>query len=298
MRTGAARILVACVAILLATAPRLHTQEPLAVARQLYAAAEYEEALQLLDGLPAAAVGEEQQAVEFYRALCLLALGRRADADRALDALVTHDPMYRPADDLSPRLRAAVSDAKRRVLPALVQQQYHDARTAYDRKAFADAATGFRRVVDVLNDPDMSQPAAQPPLSDLRTLASGFHDLTVKAMAPPPPPPPPPVPVVLPPRIYTGEERGVVPPVAIRQDLPRFPGAVRPGGIRAVVEVLVDEQGNVESAVMLVSAVPAYDKILLTAASRWLYYPATVDGTPVKFRKRIQVTINEPSVQR
>lgn len=298
MRTGAARILVACVAILLATAPRLHTQEPLAVARQLYAAAEYEEALQLLDGLPAAAVGEEQQAVEFYRALCLLALGRRADADRALDALVTHDPMYRPADDLSPRLRAAVSDAKRRVLPALVQQQYHDARTAYDRKAFADAATGFRRVVDVLNDPDMSQPAAQPPLSDLRTLASGFHDLTVKAMAPPPPPPPPPVPVVLPPRIYTGEERGVVPPVAIRQDLPRFPGAVRPGGIRAVVEVLVDEQGNVESAVMLVSVVPAYDKILLTAASRWLYYPATVDGTPVKFRKRIQVTINEPSVQR
>jgi len=292
------RILAACVVIMLATAPRLHTQEPLAAARQLYAAAEYEEALRVLDTLPPAALRDERQGVELYRALCLLALGRRADADRALEVLVTHDPMYRPTDDLSPRLRVAFTDARRRVLPAVVQQQYSEAKTAYDRKAFADAAAGFRRVVDVLNDPDMSPSASLPPLSDLRTLASGFHDLSVKAIAPPPPPPPPPDPVVVPPRIYTGEERGVVPPVAIRQELPRFPGAVRPGGVKGVVEVLIDEEGGVESAAMLVSTVPSYDKLLLTAASRWLYYPATADGKPVKFRKRIQVTINEPAVQR
>jgi hypothetical protein len=121
-------------------------------------------------------------------------------------------------------------------------------------------------------------------------------------MAPPPPPPPPPAaaaPVVpLPPRIYTGEERGVVAPVALKQELPRFPGAVRPGGVKGVVEVIIDQEGAVESAVMLAPTVPAYDKMLLTAASRWLYYPATVDGKPVKFRKRIQVTINEPTTQR
>jgi TonB family protein len=292
-----ARILLACVAIMLATAPRLYAQEPLAAARQLYAAAEYEQALQLLDGLPPPAAREDRQSAELYRALCLLALGRRADADRSLDALVTHDPMYRAADDWSPRMRAAFTDAKRRVLPVVVQQQYQEAKTAYDRKAFADAATAFRRVVDVLNDPDMKQAAAQPPLADLRTLASGFHDLSVKAIPPPPPPPPPPDPVVLPPRIYTGEERGVMAPVVIRQDLPRYPGTVRPGGATGVVEVVIDEEGSVESSSMLVSTVAAYDKLLMTAAGRWLYYPATVDGKPVKFRKRIQITINAPAAR-
>jgi protein TonB len=284
---------------MLATAARLHGQEPLNAARQLYAAAEYEQALQLLEGLPPSASREERQGVDLYRALCLLALGRRADADRALDALVSHDPMYRPADDLSPRMRTAFTDARRRVLPALVQQEYQQAKTAYDRKAFSDAASAFRRVVDVLNDPDMSHVASQPPLSDLRMLASGFHDLSVKAMAPPPAPPPPPspppAPVVLAPRIYTGDEAGVQQPVAIAQELPRFPGTVRPGGVTGIVEVLIGEAGSVESAVMLASTVPAYDKMLLNAASRWLYYPATVNGKPVKFRKRIQVTINEPA---
>jgi protein TonB len=287
---------------MLATAVRLHAQEQLNAARQLYAAAEYEQALQLLEGLPPSASREERQGVDLYRALCLLALGRRADADRALDALVTHDPMYRPADDLSPRLRTAFTDARRRVLPVLVQQEYQQAKTAYDRKAFSDAASAFRRVVDVLNDPDMSHVASQPPLSDLRMLASGFHDLSVKAMAPPPAPPPPPspppAPVVLAPRIYTGDEIAVQQPVAIAQELPRFPGTVRPGGVTGIVEVLIGEAGGVESAVMLASTVPAYDKMLLNAASRWLYYPATVNGKPVKFRKRIQITINEPSAPR
>lgn len=301
MSMRVARIVVVCVGLMLATAARLHAQDPLAAARQLYAAAEYEQALQVLEGLPAAASREERQGVDLYRALCLLALGRRADADRALDALVVHDPMYRPTDDLSPRMRTAFTDARRRVLPTLVQQQYQEAKTAYDRKAFADAASTFKRVVDVLNDPDMSQVASQPPLADLRTLASGFHDLSVKAMAPPPPPPPPPsppAPVVVAPRIYTGEERGVVQPVAIAQELPRFPGTVRPGGLTGIVEVLIGEAGGVESAVMLASTVASYDKLLLAAASRWLYYPATVNGKPVKFRKRIQVTVNEPTPQR
>lgn len=294
----AALVLAACVVMMLATAPRLHTQEPLAAARQLYTAAEYEEALRVLDGLPPAALREERQTAELYRALCLLALGRRADADRALEALVTHDPLYRLADDLSPRLRAAFTDARRRVVPALVQQQYSEAKHAFDRKEFVSAASGFKRVVDVLSDADLAQAVSQPPLSDVRTLAAGFHDLSLKAIAPPPPPPPPPVPVALPPAIYTGEEPNVTPPVAIRQELPRFPGAVRPGGVKGVIEVVIDEEGSVASAVMLVPTMPSYDKMLLTATARWLYYPATRDGKPVKFRKRIQITINEPSARR
>jgi tetratricopeptide (TPR) repeat protein len=293
----AARVLVTCVIMMLATAPRLHAQEPLAVARQLYAAAEYEDALRLLEGLPlGSASREERQAAELYRALCLLALGRRADAERTIEALIAQDPLYRPTDDLSPRLRAAFGDAKKRVLPALVQQQYTEAKHAFDRKDFAGAAAGFKRVVDVLHDPDIAQSASQGPLADLRTLAVGFHDLSLKAIPPPSPPPPPdpPAPVSLPPTIYTGEEPNVVPPVALRQDLPKFPGAVRPGGLKGIIEVVIDAEGAVESAAMLVPTVPAYDKMLLTAAARWVYYPATVDGKPVKFRKRIQINVNEP----
>lgn len=296
MRT--ARVLVTCVVIMLATAPRLYAQEPLTAARQLYAAAEYEEALRLLEGLPTAASREERQVAELYRALCLMALGRRADADRALDTLVAQDPLYRPADDLSPRLRTAFTDARRRVLPAIVQQQYTDAKHAFDRKDFTGAASGFKRVVDVLNDPDLTQAAAQPPLADVKTLAAGFHDLSIKAIAPPPPLPPPPPPVILPPAIHTGEEPNVTPPVAIRQELPRFPGAVRAGGAKGIIEVVIDEDGAVESAAMVVPTVPSYDKVLLTAASQWVYYPATREGKPVKFRKRIQINVHEPAAPR
>jgi hypothetical protein len=32
----------------------------------------------------------------------------------------------------------------------------------------------------------------------------------------------------------------------------------------------------------------------LTAATKWTYRPATADGKPVKFLRRIQVNISEP----
>ena len=38
---------------------------------------------------------------------------------------------------------------------------------------------------------------------------------------------------------------------------------------------------------------PVYDPQLLSAAREWRYRPATVDGTPVKFRKMIQVTVEK-----
>ena len=297
MTMKVAQVAVMCLGLALATAPRPYAQEePLAAARQLYASAEYEDALRLLDTL---AVGkytrEERQTIDLYRALCLLAVGRHADADRTIEAMIALDPLYRPAGDLSPRMRTAFSDARKRVLPAIVQQRYSEARAAFDRKDFVAAASLFRRVVDALGDPDMAQAAAQPPLADLRTLAAGFHDLSVKATPPPPAPSPvEPPPVPAPPRVYTGEEINVAPPVAIRQNLPKFPGRVRPGGITGVVEVVINEAGAVESAVMVVPMAPAYDKLVLTGASNWMYRPASVNGTPVKFRKRIQISISEP----
>jgi len=68
--------------------------ESLALARDLYGAAEYERALGILDHLrtsTAPAPGSDVTAVEQYRALCLLALGRSADAEQAIAALVLAD---------------------------------------------------------------------------------------------------------------------------------------------------------------------------------------------------------------
>ena len=48
------------------------------------------------------------------------------------------------------------------------------------------AAEGFKQVVGVLNDPDLRSAANQPPLSDLRMLATGFGELSASAAAPPP----------------------------------------------------------------------------------------------------------------
>lgn len=301
MIMGITRVAVICLVILLLTAARLHAQDTLAAARDLYASAEYDNALKLLDRLSAgASSGDEQQSIELYRSLCLLAVGRQQDAERSIETIIGRDPLYQPTDDLSPRMRSAFSDAKKRMLPAIVQQQYAEAKGAFERKEFEAAASGFKRVVEALNDPDMGHAAKQPPLADLRTLAAGFHDLSVKAIPPPPPPqpvapPPPSVQVSLPPRIYTGEERNVVPPQTLVQALPKFPGAVPPRGVTGVVEVVINEGGAVESAAMIVPVNSSYDRMVVTAATRWQYQPAMMNGTPVKFRKRIQITVTPPA---
>jgi hypothetical protein len=302
-----ARIAVTCLVVLLVSAARLHAQDTLAAARDLYASAEYDSALKLLDRLSGAS-REEQQSIELYRALCLLAVGRTQDAERSVEIIIARDPLYQPGEDLSPRMRTAFSEAKKRLLPSIVQQQYADAKGAFDRKEFESAASGFRRVMDALNDPDMGSAASKPPLADLRTLASGFHDLSVKAIPPAAAPAPAPQPVAAPPSaaaatavarpvsmIYTGDERNIVPPQTLAQTLPKYPGAVPPRGVTGVVEVVIDEGGAVESAAMVVPVTASYDKMVMNATTKWVYIPAMMNGKPVKFRKRIQITVTPPA---
>src|SRR5262249_8147151 len=265
-------------------------QDALTAARDLYASAAYEDALAALNRVPESGRSvEDTRAVSQYRAFCLLALNRTAEAERAIEALVARDPMYRPTNDVSPRVRAAFTDVRRRVLPGIIQQTYADAKAAFDRKEFDSAAAGFTRALDVMNDPDAAQVAA---LGDLRTLAGGFRDLAAKASAPPPPPPPAPAPVAsaptpaMPaaPRIYSPTDPNVVPPQIIKQDLPPFPGQLvmtRTGAI----EVTIDENGAVESALIRQSVGSQYDNIALKAAHDWRYVPASIDGRPVKYRK-------------
>jgi hypothetical protein len=284
-----------CLLLVFVFAPAARAQDPITKARELYAAAEYDDALTMLDGLAAGKHGAvDRQVVELYRTLCLLAVGRRDEADKAIEGMVADDPLFRPGDDISPRMRAVFTDVRKRLLPGLIQQHYQQAKAAFDREDFVAAASGFKRVVDTFADPDITEAASQSPLSDLKTLASGFHDLSVKAI----PPPPPPAPVVAeplvpqPPRIYSLEDRDVVAPVAIQQELPKYPGRIRAGGMTGVVEVVINERGLVEASSAVVSLGNTYDELVAAAASRWQYYPARVDGKPVKFRKRIQISVS------
>jgi TonB family protein len=270
----------------------------LATARDLYASAAYEDALTLLNRLRGTEhPANQSRAIEQYRAFCLLALGRASDAERAIEAVVAAEPTYHPSDsDVSPRVRSAFTDVRRRMLPGIIQQKYTESKAAFDRKEWSAAASGFSQVLNALADPDVAAEARQSPLSDLRTLAVGFEELSAKAAAPPPPPPPAPVAVAAvptrpaPPRIYTLDDAGVQAPVIVHQVLPQFPGQVvipRTGRI----EIVIDETGQVEGAVMTGSVTSAYDSLVLNATRTWRYKPATINGAPVKFKKTVQIAI-------
>lgn len=193
--------------MIIAMSAGLTGQDSLSAARDLYAGAAYEDALLLLNRLRSSAMrSEDASAIEQYRAFCFLALGRAADAEQAIEAVIRAQPLYQPPDaDVSPRLRSVFSDVRRRMLPAIVQQKYTAAKAAYDQKSWSEAESGFKQILDVLDDPDLAEAASQFPLSDMRTLTMGFYALSVSAATPPPPPtspvelPLPPV-VVAPPR--------------------------------------------------------------------------------------------------
>ena len=273
-------------------------QDSVSVARDLYAAAAYEDALVVLNRLRTSERADDTRTVEQYRAFCLLALGRADEAQHTIEAIVAAEPSYQPsAADVSPRVRSAFTDVRRRMLPAIIQERYAQAKASFDRKEFVSAETGFKQVLDVLSDPDVEGSANQPPLSDIRTLSVGFHELSAAAAAPPPPPPPPPPPVapVAPPaprvpRIYSPSDDGIVPPATLQQQLPSYPRDIFPP-MRGILELVIDEHGDVESAMMRAPVDDLYDKLVLAGAKNWHYRPAMLDGAPVKFRKLIQISL-------
>jgi TonB family protein len=187
------------------------------------------------------------------------------------------------------------------MLPVIIQQQYAIAKSAYDRKEFAAASVGFSRLLDVMTDPAAAAAVNQPPLSDLRTLAAGFRDLSMSAATPPPlptataslavavapptlPAPPPP------PRIYNAADNTVVPPLIIHQELPSYQGQLMMSK-QGQLEVIIDESGAVETAVMTGPVSAQYDAQALAATKTWRYRPATINGVAVKFRKAITITV-------
>jgi hypothetical protein len=280
--------LVACIAaaFIVLAAARVEAAASLSEARDLYASASYGEALRMLDGLlQGGHAREDRQGIELYRVLCLVALGRQADAEQAMEGMIQRDPFYRAtSDDIPPRLRAAFTDTRKRLLPAVVQRDYAAAKGAFDRKDFAAAGNAFRHVLKVLAEPDLAPQTSRPPLSDLKTLAEGFHDLSAKAVAPPTRD----VPAAV--RIYTAEDRRIIPPTTIKQRVPPFRGKISAPD-EGVLEIIIGSTGEVEAARMVVPLDAQYDAQVVNAAKGWQYKPATFNGVPVMFRKQVKISL-------
>jgi hypothetical protein len=296
-RTG---IVVAGLGWFMAAGPAA-AQESLAGAQALYASAQYEDALSALNRIRSGGVSSSDvSAIEQYRALCLLALGRASEAEDAIAAVVSANPTFSPAsNDISPRVRSAFTDVRRRVLPTVLQQKYQESKAAFDRKDYRAAGEGFQQLLTVLSDSSVADLTERPPLSDLKLLAKGFQDLSATALANAAPPPaevrPAPTPTPAPAaavasRIYTVSDTAVRQPVVINQSLPPYPRRpLRP--MQGVVEVVIDERGAVETAAIRAPLDPIYDTLALAASRTWQYRPAMKDGAPVKFRKLVQVKI-------
>ena len=277
--------------------------QAISAARDLYASARYDEALAVLNEIRPVESSrpDERKTIEQYRSLCLLALGRGGEAEAAIAAVVTMDPFYRPSEaEASPRVRSTFAEVRHRLLPGLASARYTDAKQAYDRKQFSAAAVGFRELVVLLDDPQMSGR-----LADLRTLAAGFVEIATAAAAPPPAPAPVPkqeapapsasVPASpAAPAIYTADVAGIVPPVTIRQDVPAVPAAITGVMMRrqGLVELVIDEKGRIISVALRTSLHPRYDSLLVNAAKDWKYEPARLNGVPVPYRKLLQISVS------
>src|SRR4029079_1660522 len=149
--------------------------DELARAKDLYRSAAYDEALSTLDQLAAETSGPTRVEASEYRIFCLIALDRRAEARVIIESMVKGDPFYQlAADQAAPRVRTLFKEIRQSLLPTLVQREYASAEEAFDRQA-PDAGAQFERVLKLLDDP-MVTPS--PALTDLRTVASGFRDLS------------------------------------------------------------------------------------------------------------------------
>src|SRR5829696_6225240 len=105
----------------------------LTAARELYASARYDEALVVLNALKPrdGSASADVKTIEQYRSLCLLALGRADEAESAIAAVVTVDPFFAPTEsEASPRVRAAFSDVRLKLLPGIASARYEAAKLA------------------------------------------------------------------------------------------------------------------------------------------------------------------------
>jgi TonB family protein len=261
------------------------TADALQQVKSLYASAAYEDAL---SAIARAQASGRRPEFEQYRVFCLVALGRTAEAEKAIASVVQADPSFVPdAGETSPRIRELFAKTRRALVPEIAHRLYVEAREAQDRNDLAAAAAKFEAVIRLIDSAADETPSEtdEPLLSELRLLASGFLDLSraiaVRAEARRPAPP------------STAASVDITAPIPIRQDLPAW-NPTEPmmrREFRGAVRVVISETGRVTDAELAPGIHPAYDRLLLAAARTWHYQPALRNGSPVTSEKVIEVVL-------
>lgn len=289
------------------------SQDALSAAKDLYASAAYEDALVALTRVKESAPELAQQADQ-YRAFSLFALGRTSEAEAVVESVIRKDPFAMPdSRDASPKITEMFGQVRKRLLPDMIRDEYRATRASMDKGQVAAAVPSLTRVKRML-DQTRSLGAMDSTLNDLDVLVGGFLELAkstadlasaeaaVKAVAPAPPAAPPAATTAaLPtradatakgPRVYTVTDGDVVAPVTIRQVVPTIPYSVARTmtGQSGVLEIVINEKGDVENAVMREPVNAVFDSAVLTAARTWKYRPAMKEGQPVKYVKRVGVS--------
>jgi tetratricopeptide (TPR) repeat protein len=276
-----------------AAAPAL-AQDPLAMAKDLYNNAAYQDALAALKDPAVQATNPE---VHQYRALCLAALGQVAEAQAEFETLVAVDPFFvLDPREFAPRFVVMFNETRRRLLPDEVRRAFAEARNYFQNGDQGQAKRRFNEVRRLLDDAMLT---TDQNLRDLRVLADGFADLlnAERPASPSARSTPANVPVAPGAPPATVERRTSVTsvPIAIRQQLPEWRPVDANSANRTLsgaVKVIISPEGRVTSAVMLRRIHPFYDRAVLDAASGWLYKPATLDGKAVASEKIIEIELS------
>lgn len=173
----------AFLALALAAAPLdARGQTNVQAAHELYAAADYAGALEVLAQLDGSTAPGAAIDVARYRLLCLVALGRTSDAQQAVQTLVHLAPFARLSEDeASPSVRARFDEWRLKTLPEVALLLFSSSKDAYSRKDYEAAASGFADVQRLIAEIDQQHGEGATGLADLRVLVSGFHDLSIAA---------------------------------------------------------------------------------------------------------------------
>lgn len=288
-------------------------QDALTAAKDLYASAAYEDALVALSRVKDAAPELAQQADQ-YRAFSLFALGRTSEAETVVEGVIRKDPFAMPdARDASPRINDMFTQVRKRLLPEMIRDEYKSTRATIDKGQLPSSVPSLNKVKRMLEQA-RSLGVMDQTLNDLDVLVGGFLDLAkstadlasaeAAAKAPAPNPvvvPPPAVAAASPtradggpkgPRVYSVADKDVIAPVPIRQSTPTIPYSVARtmAGQSGILEIVINEKGDVEGALMREPVNNVFDTAVLMAAKTWKYRPAMKEGQAVKYMKRVGVS--------
>ncbi len=289
--------------------------DDLSEARDKYESASYEEALTILDSLDSnTRSGNEHEAIQHYRALCLIALDRLSDAEVPVEAMIRAKPLAPTDGDLPPRFRDLVARVRPRVARVMVKEYYARGRDLYQHHDFAGAREELRVAVALIDDTSLGL-GTDPAYADIRLVADGFLRLATEglassaaaaradrgvALAPATgsdagatsPAGPATTTAATTERVPT-QAPGFSPPRAINQSVPPFPRWVASGpGREGEMQVDVDAGGAVRTAKLTRGVHPAYDPILVDAALKsWKYEPAVRNGVAVPYTIKVRIVL-------